>query len=257
MTNPEFLRELGIPPSGIKSIVMNMLRGGLSIEKLEEDFFTSLDNVLIERLLEPVSENIVIDCSLKLEENNGKKYVRITQKRSYNLINPTERESRAFIKGIVDRVQVIMPKAFIDTEEIDKNRLYTMQEFEINNEPQKNLDCEVEVKKNEYGEVYYIACKKSEEKIASRDKKLISIKSSFVMEDTDYLLWGFKTITKGAIYNVHYDPKELYVEIMMTSPMAYPIIYPTKKVSDGFLTVRTEDVLYPGNSVVVFWKNLT
>jgi len=259
MLNPEFLAKMGMKSEKVRENVLGLLKGGLSIEALDECFFKNLDEVFISGLLEPIHEDIIHNFELKLDDIDGNQIVRVNHFRSFSVVNPTSEEKKLFKEGIVDQLRFSTSETFSDIGEDEFSKIYNFEELKINGNTIKKEELTIDgPKKDKHN--YWTMCIKYDKTLPpyttinpKESRNLIEIKKSFVCEKTDLFIWGIKRLTRRMTTVIKHPP-ELDIYAAVVIPKAYPIVHYPELISSDERVIRNDEILYPGNAIVLFWR---
>jgi len=258
MINPEFLSKIGMKTEKIRENVIGLLRGGLSIEALDECFFENLDEVVISTLLEPIREEDIHSFDLKIDEKDGKKIVIINHYHKFKVINPTNEPKSLLPYDIVAQVVSSPLQVFPNMDEEEIPTTYKLNFIKVDgNDVTENVIVE-SPEQDKYG--IWRLTKKYEETIMphssdepEKSHKIVEIDMTLIADTADFIACGIKCLTRNLTCVVTY-PDELDVFLGVTPPTPYPIMKTHDKETKNEKLIWYDKILYPGNSIIVTWK---
>jgi len=256
MLDPQFVLQQGIKQSKIRKNIMKMIKGGLKIDILDDAFFTAVDEGYIQKLMEPIWNNINLRFILEVKEIDGHKYVEVTLKRSFNTFNPTQESILLFtnktaIKGNYEVDDIL--KTYVKDGHI---KIHSVDLFEIEGEEQDLSDI-YKQKVKEEGKIVEIelSCDKYLRPY-SENREIINVEliERICLLKNDFFVYQIKNVAKHTLIQLDF-PDELTVEGLLSQHRFPPggIFAKEIKGKKGHKEIRFDQILFPGACIFVYW----
>jgi hypothetical protein len=263
MTDPKFLLE-SYDSQGIRDKCKKIIKGGLKIDILGDEFFDTIDNNYITPLLNVVYENYHLILNFKTTTIADAEVVMITVRRCYRAFNPTEEERYLFPdKRIVWSRYVIEDnyKAYkkgIKEEKIHPYKLISIKfdDRDCSKEYLKKIISKYDPENETYNVTLESDNKVLPYKMVNKMKSVDYDEVYIFPLDSDFYIWIFKTIVKGISIILNYPNEKLDVCAYVTTS------FPDKKGKfakktegmKGEESIISSDIFFPGTSLFVHWK---
>ena len=267
MTDPKFLLEsYGI--NGVRVKIKRILKGGLDIDILGDEFFDSIDKNYINSLLKPIIQNYHIVINIKIEKIKDIEVITISEHRTYSVFNPTNDELDLF-----PLKRVLWSNYFVDKENKDYIRMVNdgdikpiqIKSIRIDNDDllddsKYHLEesFEEEDDKNYFSQSLKMYCDKKIHpyKYIKKMKKIEYVNEYIFPVYSDYFMWNFKNMIKGVTVILNYPNKKLSVSSYVTSSSPDSKGHLAKKISGkpGEELIVSDEVYFPGDVLFVHWS---